>query len=85
MSKHHSHELSEHPEVQWALDLLKPDPTYQPSVMSKYATEAVFVLGGFALPSFANIYANKPFYASECLSVSSIRSENSNFFAFLAT
>ncbi|XP_012060533.1 PREDICTED: NADH dehydrogenase [ubiquinone] 1 subunit C2 [Atta cephalotes] len=63
MSKHHSHELSEHPEVQWALDLLKPDPTYEPSVLSKYSTEIVLMLSGFAMPSFSNIYNSKPFYA----------------------
>ncbi|XP_011064841.1 PREDICTED: NADH dehydrogenase [ubiquinone] 1 subunit C2 [Acromyrmex echinatior] len=63
MSKHHSHELSEHPEVQWALDLLKPDPTYEHSVLSKYSTEIVLMLGGFAMPTFSNVYNNKPFYA----------------------
>lgn len=63
MSKHHTHEISEHPEVQWALELLKPDPTYEPNILSKYSTELVFVIGGFALPSFMNVYNIKPFYA----------------------
>ncbi|XP_018314231.1 NADH dehydrogenase [ubiquinone] 1 subunit C2 [Mycetomoellerius zeteki] len=63
MSKHHSHELSEHPEVQWALDLLKPDPNYEPSVLSKYSTEIVLMSIGFAMPSTSNIYNKKPFYA----------------------
>ena len=71
MSKHHSHELSEHPEVQWALDLLKPDPTYEHSVLSKYSTEIVLMLGGFAMPTFSNVYNNKPFYAGKCISISS--------------
>jgi len=82
MNKHHSHELSEHPEVQWALDLLKPDPTYEPSVLSKYSTEIVLMLSGFAMPSFSNIYNSKPFYAGECISFSStIKCEISLFSA----
>ncbi|KYN02696.1 hypothetical protein ALC62_06496 [Cyphomyrmex costatus] len=63
MNKHHSHELSEHPEVQWALELLKPDPTYEPSFLSKYSPEIIFILGGFAYPSLANVLSSKPFYA----------------------
>ncbi|XP_018352052.1 PREDICTED: NADH dehydrogenase [ubiquinone] 1 subunit C2 [Trachymyrmex septentrionalis] len=62
MSKHHSHELSEHPEVQWALNLLKPDPMYEPSVLSKYSTEIMLMLSGFAMPSLSNVYNSKPFY-----------------------
>ncbi|XP_011883016.1 PREDICTED: NADH dehydrogenase [ubiquinone] 1 subunit C2 [Vollenhovia emeryi] len=63
MSKHHTHEMSEHPEVQWALELLKPDPNNDPGVMSKYAPEAVCVSSGFAIPSLSNMFNNRPFYA----------------------
>lgn len=63
MSKHHSHEISEHPEVQWALELLKPDPAYEPSILSKYSPEIVCTGSGFAIPSLANVLNNKPFYA----------------------
>lgn len=66
MSKHHSHEISEHPEVQWALELLKPDPAYEPSILSKYSPEIVCTGSGFAIPSLANVLNNKPFYAGEC-------------------
>jgi len=63
MSKHHSHEISDHPEVQWALELLKPDPNYEPSVMTKYAAEVVCVGGAFAVPCITNVVYKKPFYA----------------------
>ncbi|XP_012541228.1 uncharacterized protein LOC105839456 [Monomorium pharaonis] len=63
MSKHHSHEISEHPEIQWALDLLKPDPNHEPNVLSKYSAEIICVTSGFAIPSLANAYIGKPFYA----------------------
>ncbi|XP_011175694.2 NADH dehydrogenase [ubiquinone] 1 subunit C2 [Solenopsis invicta] len=63
MSKHHSHEISEHPEIQWALELLKPDPNYQPSVLSKYSAEFICITSGFAIPTLTNLYNTKPFYA----------------------
>jgi len=63
MSKHHSHEISEHPEVQWALELLKPDPTFEPSIMSKYAAETVCMGSGFAIPCLKNWFNRKPFHA----------------------
>ncbi|XP_024890418.1 uncharacterized protein LOC112466529 [Temnothorax curvispinosus] len=65
MSKHHSHEISEHPEVQWALDLLKPDPTYDPGV-TQYTAEVVCMGFGFSVPSLNNYLNSRPFYAGEC-------------------
>ncbi|XP_077255126.1 NADH dehydrogenase (ubiquinone) B14.5 B subunit [Temnothorax americanus] len=62
MSKHHSHEISEHPEVQWALDLLKPDPTYDPGV-TKYTAEVVCMGFAFSVPSLNNFLNSRPFYA----------------------
>lgn len=64
--KHHSHEISDHPEIQWALELLKPDPNYEPSIMTKYSTEVIFVGIGFAIPSCKNMFNKKPFYAGKC-------------------
>ncbi|KAL0125187.1 hypothetical protein PUN28_004373 [Cardiocondyla obscurior] len=63
MSKHHSHEISDHPEVQWALDLLKPDPNYQPSVFTKYAAEVVCVGMGLLIPTAMNMYTQRPLRA----------------------
>lgn len=65
MSKHHSHEISDHPEVQWALELLKPDPNYELSVMQKYAGEVVCMGSGFAIACLQNWFNRKPYYASE--------------------
>ena len=79
MSKHHSHEISEHPEIQWALDLLKPDPNHEPNVLSKYSAEIICVTSGFAIPSLANAYIGKPFYASECLLIFSHVIVNTKF------
>lgn len=66
MSKHHSHEISDHPEVQWALELLKPDPNHESAFLSKYSPEIILVSLGFAVPSLTNFYNKKPFYAGEC-------------------
>lgn len=65
MSKHHTHEISEHPEVQWALELLKPDPTYELSVTQKYAGEVICMGSGFAIVCLANWFRRRPFYAGE--------------------
>lgn len=75
MSKHHSHEISDHPEVQWALELLKPDPNYEPSIASKYASEVIFMGSAFAIPSLTNFFNKKPFYAGECPSTVSAAPE----------
>ncbi|GAB1868616.1 NADH dehydrogenase [ubiquinone] 1 subunit C2 [Camponotus japonicus] len=63
MSKHHTHEISEHPEVQWALELLKPDPNYKASILQEYAIEIVCVGSGFATACFKNFISRKPYYA----------------------
>lgn len=65
MSKHHSHEISEHPEVQWALELLKPDPNYEPSILSKYSAEILLVGSGLAIACVTNVFGRRPYYASE--------------------
>ncbi|XP_012232911.1 uncharacterized protein ND-B14.5B [Linepithema humile] len=57
MSRHHEHEISEHPEIQWALDLLKPDPSYEPFLLQKYASEIVCIgscLAGVCLHRWFN-------------------------------
>jgi len=65
MSKHHTHEISEHPEVQWALELLKPDPNYKASILQEYAIEIVCVGSGFATACFKNFISRKPYYAGK--------------------
>lgn len=65
MSKHHTHEISEHPEVQWALDLLKPDPNYKLSVVQEYTTEAACMGSGFATACLRNAFLRRPFYAGK--------------------
>ncbi|XP_072745514.1 NADH dehydrogenase [ubiquinone] 1 subunit C2 [Anoplolepis gracilipes] len=63
MSKHHTHEISDHPEVQWALDLLKPDPTYELSLPQKYATEVICMGTGFSTVCLKNWFNKRPYYA----------------------
>lgn len=65
MSKHHTHEISEHPEVQWALELLKPDPTYELSVMQKYCGEVICIGSGFSIACLTNWFNRRPYYAGE--------------------
>ncbi|KAL6258335.1 hypothetical protein P5V15_010421 [Pogonomyrmex californicus] len=63
MSKHHSHEISDHPEVQWALELLKPDPDYESSVAAKYGPDVACMTMGFSIPCLANHLSRRPFYS----------------------
>ncbi|XP_029159751.1 NADH dehydrogenase [ubiquinone] 1 subunit C2 [Nylanderia fulva] len=63
MSQHHSHEIEDHPEVKWALELLKPDPNYKLSVMQEYAPEVVCVGSGFTTQCLYNYFQRRPFYA----------------------
>ncbi|XP_029678089.1 uncharacterized protein LOC115244535 [Formica exsecta] len=63
MSKHHTHEISEHPEVQWALELLKPDPAYELSVMQKYCGEVICMGSGFSIACLTNWFNRRPYYA----------------------
>ena len=65
MSKHHSHEISEHPEVQWALELLKPDPTYELSVLQRYASEILCVGSGFGIVALKNFFSPRKDSARE--------------------
>ncbi|CAB0038798.1 unnamed protein product [Trichogramma brassicae] len=55
---------SDNPEIQWALDLLSPDPLYQENFISKnyhWITWPIFTVGGTL---FLNYIQSRPFYAS---------------------
>ncbi|XP_011148119.1 NADH dehydrogenase [ubiquinone] 1 subunit C2 [Harpegnathos saltator] len=56
-------QYSEDPNIQWALELLKPDPTYQPSIMQKYSAEFWSMSAGFTMASLRNCYYRRPFFA----------------------
>lgn len=58
---------SENSDIQWALDLLKPDPTYEPSVLQKYASEGIFMGGGFVTACLKNVYNQRPSLAGKCI------------------
>ncbi|EZA58886.1 hypothetical protein DMN91_010522 [Ooceraea biroi] len=63
MSKHHEREISEHPEVQWALELLKPDPTYYAGPLKNYAAEMGCIGLGSAAVAASNHMLNLPLNA----------------------
>jgi len=67
MSKHHEYEISEHPEVQWALDLLKPDPNYDSGVLKRYISEIVCISLSVTSVSFGNVLLRMPFYSGKCI------------------
>lgn len=63
MNNHHSHEIEDHPEVKWALELLKPDPDHRLSVLQEYSPEIVCVGSGLATQCLYNWLQRKPYYA----------------------
>jgi hypothetical protein len=67
MSKHHEYEISEHPEVQWALDLLRPDPNHDPGILKRYMSEIICVSLSVASVSAGNVILRMPFYAGKCI------------------
>lgn len=69
MSRHHEHEISEHPEIQWALDLLKPDASHEPFVLQKYASEIVCMGSGLAIALMTNWFNRRPLHAGKCLPI----------------
>lgn len=54
-------------DIQWALDLLKPDPNYKLSFMQTYVAEGLFVGSGFAIGCLKNYVNKRPFLAGKCI------------------
>ncbi|XP_014477241.1 PREDICTED: NADH dehydrogenase [ubiquinone] 1 subunit C2 [Dinoponera quadriceps] len=55
---------SENPDIEWALDLLRPESdTYEPNILRKYTGEFVFVGAGAGLGCFRNYVNRRPLYA----------------------
>jgi len=71
MSRHHEHEISEHPEIQWALDLLKPDPNYEPSISQKYGWDIVGVTVGLSTAYCKNLLLKRPIHSGKCFLITS--------------
>lgn len=67
MSRHHEHEISDHPEIQWALDLLKPDPSQEPFVLQKYASEIICMGSGLATVCFQRWWNRRPILSGKYL------------------
>lgn len=60
-------EYSENTDIQWALDLLKPDPNHELSILQKYASEVVCMGSGFAIACLRNNLNRRPIFAGKCI------------------
>ncbi|XP_033229807.1 uncharacterized protein LOC117181347 [Belonocnema kinseyi] len=54
---------SDNPDIQWALDLLKPDPLAQPSLISKYYHQIPCVVGAPVICGYVNHMRGLPVIA----------------------
>lgn len=54
---------SDNPDIQWALDLLKPDPLVQPSLLAKYYHQIPCLVGAPAICGYVNHMRGLPILA----------------------
>lgn len=55
--------MSNNPDIQWALDILTPDPDYKPSIWEKYGMLVGMPLTFFGGACLRNSVLKRPFYA----------------------
>lgn len=65
MTNYFEQQIKDHPEVAWALELLKPDPNYDPGVMKTYISETICIGLGLFCVSASNFLIRKPLYAGK--------------------
>ncbi|XP_032671637.1 uncharacterized protein LOC116844340 [Odontomachus brunneus] len=65
-------QYSENPDIQWALNLLKPDPNYESSILQKYTSEILCIGCAFAAGCIRNVAISRPIFAGVQMHVASI-------------
>lgn len=57
--------MSDNPGIQWALELLAPDPNIKPTIVEKYTPDIIGIIFGSSVVSLKNWFARRPLSAGE--------------------